>query len=217
MLETKIAIAAERRSDTGKGAARKLRAAGRVPGVVYGPGRSTEMISLSAAEFEKTMHHQSLSAIIDLQIDGSSTMTIIREVQRHPVRQNVEHIDFLEITEGVELTVTVPIHLTGSAEGVRMGGVLDQPMRELSIQVLPRHMPASIDVDVTSLSLGKSIHVSDLVVENVRILDDPKMTVCSVAAPKVHEEEVEVEAEEEAAEPELIRKPKEDEESAESE
>jgi large subunit ribosomal protein L25 len=214
-MKTSISISATSRTGTGKGVARQLRARGRVPAVVYGRGRDPQALSVGLTEFEKAMAGHSHSSILALDVDGSQLNAVVREVQRHPFLPGIVHIDFYEIHEGVALTVSVPIHLHGIPAGVRsQGGILDQSLREVSIEVLPRDIPEAIDVNVDDLMIGQSIHLAEITLENVRFLADPKTTICSVVAPRV--EAVEVEAEEgaeepeakEGEEPELIRRPK---------
>jgi large subunit ribosomal protein L25 len=124
-------------------------------------------------------------------------------------------VDFLEVHKGEKLTVRPPIRLIGSPEGVRnQGGVLDQILRELEIRVLPKDLPDHIEVDVTELTVGHSIHVRDVEVPDAEIITDPDATICTVVPPRVEAEPVPealVEEEEEIGEPELIRKPKEEE------
>lgn len=209
------AISAELRTERGKGAARQLRMQGRIPAVIYGRGRESESLSISLTEFERNMIGSSSATIVDLSIDGKTFQTLVREVQKHPFRPGVLHVDFLEIQKGVKVTVSIPIRLEGIPEGVRTaGGVLDQSLREIEIEVLPKDIPSSIDLDVTELVVGQSLHVSDIEVANATILSDERSTVCSVVPPRVEEEEAEVaeEVEEEGAEPELIRKPKDEDE-----
>ena len=218
---TTVSLAAQHRNTGGKGPARQMRMVGRIPAVVYGRGRDPESLSVSAAEVDKLLAtHARASTIISLAIDGDSVKVLIRDVQRHPLRRDITHLDFYEIHEGESITVTVPIHLEGSPEGVRnAGGTLDQVLREVQIAVLPRHIPERLELEVTALTIGQSLHVRDLVIENANILTDGEMTICSVIPPRVEEEVAPVEGaveeeelEDESAEPELIRKPKGEEE-----
>jgi large subunit ribosomal protein L25 len=126
------------------------------------------------------------------------------------------HVDFYEIHAGETLTVRVPLRLVGTAEGVRnQGGVLEQFLRDIEIEVLPRHLPDHVDVDVTDLSVAHSLHVSDISVPNAEILEDADTTICTVVPPRVEVEETAAVVEEaESAEPELIRKPREADEEA---
>jgi large subunit ribosomal protein L25 len=209
------------RKDTGKGAARSLRREGRLPAVIYGHAREPLSLSIPARELERLLERVAAeNTVIELQIDGSMSRTLIREIQRHPVRRNVLHVDFQELVAGERVVVRIPIVLQGTPDGVRhAGGILSQIMQELECRVDPLNMPGHIDVDVTNVTIGHSVHVSEIVIpEGVEVLDEPEATVAIVAAPKA---EVETpppgEAPEVPAEPELIRKPKEGEEEGEPE
>jgi large subunit ribosomal protein L25 len=217
-MATAVALTAERRTGKGKGPARQLRLQGRIPAVIYGHGREPESLSVSEAELERALIGIATgSTLFELAIDGTPVKALIREIQRHPVRPKIVHVDFYEIHAGEKVALEIPIHVTGIPDGVRnAGGVLDQLLRELKIRVLPTEIPAHAELDVTNLRVGDSLHVSDIRLDNVEILTDPGATVCTVVAPRVEEEPVvAVEAAPEApAEPELIRKPKEEEEEA---
>jgi len=155
------------------------------------------------------------NTVIELQIEGTMSRTLIREIQRHPVRRTVLHVDFQELVAGERVVVNIPIVLQGTPDGVRhAGGILSQVLQELECRVDPLNMPASIVVDVTHVTIGHSVHVSEIAVpEGVEVLDDPGSTIAVVAAPKEEVETPVVGATPEAAaEPELIRKPKEGEE-----
>ena len=215
-----ITLAAERRTETGKGAARQLRLSGRIPAVIYGQGRESESLSLAELDLVKAMAGRAVgSTIFDLKIDGKSVRALIREIQRHPFRLRILHVDFYEIHAGEKLTLDVPLHLVGSPEGVRNeGGILDQVIRNVQIEVLPKYIPEHIEIDVSDLHVGQSLHVRDLEVSNAKILTEPGKTICSIVRARVElEVQPEVPAEEEEVEPELIRKPKEDEAPAEGE
>ncbi len=213
-LKTKITVAAEGRTTKGKGPARQLRLNGKIPAVVYGRGRDPESLTISLKEMERTLATSSANAIIDLDVGGSRVKALIREVQRHPFRPGILHVDFYEIHEGETITLSVPIRLVGIPEGVRnLGGVLDQVLREIELEVLPKDIPEHIDLDVTALGVAQSLSVSDLHIENATVLQDLNRTVCTVVPPRVDEEAATAEDEEEeetGAEPELIRKPKEE-------
>lgn len=216
MAETMV-LAAQRRTESGKGAARKLRTSGFIPAVVYGHGRETQSLAVAQTELDKVLHRIARgSTVFDLTIDGQTVQALVREIQRHPTKKTVTHLDFYEIHAGERITLDVPVTLVGSPEGVRSaGGVLEQFLRALEIEVLPRDIPEHVEVDVTNLGIGHSLHVSDISVPNAVVLSDPHTTICTVVPPRVEEEPVPELAEEEAAEPELIRKPREDEEESE--
>ncbi len=204
-------LSASARSDTGKGVARKLRQSGRIPGVVYGHGRDPQPLSLDNREVERLLERIAVSStVVELALDGKTARTLIREIQRHPFKKSILHVDFQELVAGEVVTVRVPLVFVGIAEGVRNNaGILEQIMHELTIEVDPASIPNHIDVDVTPLALGRSIHVGDLALPaGVTALDDEEATVCAVSAPRaVSETPVEGVAEV-PAEPELIRKPK---------
>jgi len=208
-------LGARSRSETGTGVSRKLRQAGQVPAVIYGHGREPQSLAVNSREVEKLLTQFSAgSTVIELNIEGTGvTKTLIREIQRHPVRRNIIHLDFQELVAGEQITVSIPLRFVGTADGVRnSGGILEETMHVVHLRVDPSAIPGHIDVDVNALTIGHSIHVSDLVLPaGVAILDDPGATVCVCAAPKTATEEAAPAAEGEAAtaaEPELIRKPK---------
>src|SRR3990172_9392546 len=133
-----VTLTAERRSAKGKGAARKLRAAGRLPAVTYGHGREPEALSLSQTELEQALIAiAAASTLIDLTVDGRPVKTLIREIQRTDVRRDIMHVDFYEIHADEKITLKVPVHLVGTPDGVRHAdGVLDQVLREIEIEAL---------------------------------------------------------------------------------
>jgi large subunit ribosomal protein L25 len=211
-------LSANARGNGGKGASRKLRGEGRVPAVVYGHGRDPQALSINTRELERLLDHISAeSTVIDLDIDGKASRTLIREIQRHPFKRQILHVDFQELVAGEKISVSIPIVLIGVPDGVRMdGGILDQTMRELEIEVDPSNIPNHIEIDVTRLTIGSSVHVREIPLpDGVEVLDDEDASVCVVSAPRAAIEEtaaaVEGEAEA-AAEPEVIRAKKPDEE-----
>ena len=212
-------LSATPRTESGKGVARSLRRDGRVPGVVYGRARSPLPLSIDARELERLLGHiNAETTVIDLAVDGGSTRTLIREIQRHPLQRNVIHVDFYELVAGEKVTVNIPIVLVGVPAGVRLnGGIMTQVLQELECTVDPANIPSRIEVDVTDIHIGHSIHISDITVPvGVEVVDDPSGTVMIVSAPK--EEVVAAPVAEEAdasSEPELIRKAKPDEEEGE--
>jgi len=208
------------RNSSGKGPARTLRSAGQIPGVVYGHARDPQPLTLDTREFEKLLSHIAAeSTVIELSLGGHTTKTLIREIQRHPFKRQILHVDFQELVAGEKVTVNIPIVLIGVPEGVRTsGGVLDQTLRELSIHVDPSAIPDHIEVDVTGLIIGHSIHVSELkLAEGIEVMTESEASVCVVAAPRAVVEETAAAAEpaEGGAEPEVIGKGKEAEEETE--
>lgn len=216
----KIKLKAEIREEVGKEAAKKFRHLGLIPAVVY-KGKNCLNIKISCKDFLQVIHTKAgENVIVNLQLEGaakSSRTTIIKEVQYHPVRGDILHVDFNEISLTEAITVKVPIAVKGEAQGIKEGGVLEHILWEVEIECLPTQIPENISVDVSSLNIGDSILVQDLPVPaGVKILGDSKTTVITLAAPHVEEEEV-AKPEEESAEPEVIteRKPKEEEAPAE--
>ena len=218
-------LKAETRDSRGKNEMHRLRRAGRVPGVVYGPSDEPIAISLDHKEVAHLLQDITVeNTIIDLSISGSikkSYQTLIREVQRHPYKAEIRHLDFYCLGQDRAVHLQVPIVLHGSPAGVRhQGGLVQHVLRDLDISVLPSNIPDQIVVDITDLEIGQSIHVEDLEIGDYELLTDPKKTVVSVVAPTIikepTEEELEEEeaeaAEEEAEEPEVIGREKESEE-----
>ena len=202
------------RSETGKGAARTLRRAGRVPGIIYGHAREPQPLTVDARELDRLVGSVTGSTVIELSLDGKTTKTLIREIQRHPYRKEYLHVDFQELVAGEKIVVSIPLVFRGIAEGVRVGGgIMDTVMRELECEVDPSSVPDHIDVDVTNMTIGHALHVADLALPaGVTVLDDPEAAVAIVAAPKATEL-TPAEGVPAIAEPELIRKAKEDEEA----
>ena len=213
-----VQLSAVTRDSSGKGAARTLRSAGQIPAVIYGHARAPQSLAVPTREFEKLLERVSAeSTVIELTLAGGVARTLIRDIQRHPYKKQILHIDFQELVAGEKVSVNVPIVLVGVPDGVRVsGGILSQVMSELTIRCDPVNIPRRVEADVTHVLIGHSLHVSDLKVpEGVEILDDAETTIAVVSAPKVEAEATPAEAPAEG-EPELIRKTKEDEEEGES-
>jgi large subunit ribosomal protein L25 len=176
------------RSKGGKGVARKLRVARRIPAVAYGHGIDGRSLDVDAHELEILLAAiNPETTIINLQIDGAKAVpALIREVQRHPSRPQILHVDFFQVKAGEKLHVHVPIRFHGAPVGVRdEGGVLHEELHELHVECLPSKIPAEVDVDLTGLHMGHSIHVSDVKVAGATILNDPELVICTVKAPAV--------------------------------
>ncbi len=189
-----------------KSVTKQVRASGKIPAVYYLGGTDSVHLEIEEKEFTKLM--QQRPTLINLEVEGQeSRECMIRDIQRHPVSQEPIHLDLIGITRGKKITSTVPIKLLGVPDGVRnQGGILQQVMHEVDIHVLPADMPNRIEVDVTALELGHSIHLKDVFVEGVEWEENPERTVATVVAPRVVEEVVEEEEEEleEGVEPELV-------------
>ena len=205
-------LSAETRSDSGKGVARKLRAAGRVPGIVYGHGREPQSLSVVARDLDKLLGSIAVSStVVELGLGGATTKTLIREVQRHPFKKMIMHVDFQELVAGEKVIVDLPLVFVGVPEGVRLSGaLLEQILHKVEVRVDPANIPNHIDVDVSHLAMGHSLHIRDLVLPSgIEVLSEQDATICAVIAPRAAVEAAA--AEPGVAEPELIRKAKEDE------
>jgi large subunit ribosomal protein L25 len=203
-------LSASSRAGVGKGVARSLRRDGRVPAVIYGHARAPQALSVDARELGRLLDKVSAeTTVIELAVDGTMSRTLIRDIQRHPVKRAIIHVDFQELVAGELVTVNIPIVIVGVSIGVRLSaGILTQVMSELECRVDPANIPNRIEVDVTDVNIGGSVHVSDLKIpEGLEVLAEGRDTVLTVSASKAGEETV-VPAEGTAAEPELIRKPK---------
>jgi large subunit ribosomal protein L25 len=209
-------LSATSRANTGKGVARKLRAAGRIPGVIYGHAREPLSLSLDTHGFELLLEKVYYrTTVFELDLDGTKSNALIREIQRHPFKKEILHVDFQELVAGEKVTVSVPLAFVGSSIGVKEGGIIDQIMHELEIRVDPMAIPSKIEVDVTTLAIGRSIHVGDVKVpEGVEVLDDEDATICTCAAPKEEKAAEPVDGAPAIAEPEVLAKGKKDEEDA---
>jgi large subunit ribosomal protein L25 len=198
-------LAAEPRTDTGKGPARRVRAAGRVPAVLYGHGIAPEHLSVDAREFSQALRSGGANALLQVALGDTSHLALAREIQRHPVRGTYTHIDFQVVRRGEKVTVLVPVRLTGSAPGVVQGGILDQDLHQLNVEAEVTAVPEGIEADVSGLEVGDVLRVSELrVPSGVTILDDAEASVVSVVAPTVEpvQEEAEAAEAEEGAEAE---------------
>jgi large subunit ribosomal protein L25 len=203
---SEVVISADKRENKGKSFARRIRNSGKVPGVLYGAG---DPVTIAMDYIELSRLLRKSHAIINVKVDGEDQQAVVKEVQHHPVSGKIIHIDFMRVVAGQEITITVPIHLLGTAIGTKTGGILSTLKNELEISVLPKYMPDNVEVDISELEIGDAFRVKDLNLENMTILDDEDDMICHVTLPRQVEEEEEVEEElgleeEEDAEPEVI-------------
>jgi len=210
----RVVLNAEKRDASGKGVARSLRREGTVPAVLYRGGISTP-IKINRKELTKFIQGTAgEQVIVNLQFSGGENrLALIKDYQVDPLKGELLHTDFFEVSLSEELIVTVHVTTTGEPIGVkRDGGMLQYGIREIEIQCLPDKIPGHIELDVSGLETGKSIHVGDLVLgEGIRILSDPGDLIAIVTAPIVEEAAAPVVPAEEAAEPEVIKKGKKEE------
>jgi large subunit ribosomal protein L25 len=197
-----LKLKAEKREESGKGPARKLRAAGRIPAVLYGHDMDPVPLSVDAKELFHVLHGSAGSnVLVDLEVDGAGHLALPREIQRDVVRARYIHIDFLAVRRDEKVSVSVPVLVVGESPGVKAGGVLEHHLWELAVECLPGDVPEGLEVDVSRLQVGDSLRVEDLVPPGgVTILTPLDDAVLSVVIPQVRVvEEVEAVAEEEAA------------------
>jgi large subunit ribosomal protein L25 len=199
MATARPALTAEAREITGK-AVKRLRAAGRLPAVVYGHGVESANLTIDAREFDQLRRHVGQNALVDLRVDGKkANPVLVHDVQIHPVNRRPLHVDLFLVRMTEELTVDVPLVTTGSSEAVNgLGGTLIHPTESLRVRALPDHLPQSVEYSIDSLvDFESAIHVRDLVIpEDVTLLTDPEEVVAKVLPPRIEVEEVPVAAEE---------------------
>ena len=197
-----IQLKGSAREDLGKGGARKARAAGQIPGVIYGRGESPVAVAVDGREFETALRsHKGANAIVNLSMSGKDLTALIRDVQYDPLSRAIMHLDFQRISLTEQIEVEVPVHFVGMPIGVKdSGGILEHLVRTLEVKCLPTAIPSRIDVDVTALNVGENLHVRDIKVEGFTITTDGDVTVAAVVAPAAEE----APKAEGAAEPEVV-------------
>jgi len=184
-------LAAEERKLLGKGEAGRLRRQGKIPGIIYGPIQPKPIV-VDAYEFNTKFQHISESTIIQLHVDKQVHEVLIRDFQEDVTSGRVTHIDFYEVEKGKMLRTNVTVLLKGAAVGVREGGVLETFVHELEVECLPANLPERIEVDVSELALGHSIHVRQMPVpEGVRVVNSPDQVVCTIVHKRLEEKPVE--------------------------
>ncbi len=214
----KITLTAQAREKAGKGVARTLRRNSMVPAVLYGHGKSMP-ISMNNKEVTRVLNTEGGEhALITLKINGAKDqadrMALIKDYQLDPVKGSLIHVDLMEVAMNEKVKIPVAVHITGSALGVKEGGILQSGLRTLDIECLPNQIPDSINVDISALNINESVHVRDITVaEGIRILTDGDATVATIQPP-ISAEKLEAmltatpAAATEGAEPELVKKPK---------
>ena len=216
-------LEAQQRNTFGKQSARDLRKEGRVPAVLYGRAQDTLAIQVNERTFKQFLRTYGENVIINMEVGAGDTETvIIKEIQRHPVdKQKLIHADFIRISLDEPVTSAVPVVIVGSPPGVQEGGVLEIPLRQVTLHCLPMQMPNDITIDVSHLDIGDSVTVSELTLdEEIDILDEPERTIAMVSQPRIQlEDELtegeegegeEEEAGEEPTEPEIISRRRDD-------
>ena len=185
------------------GNVKALRKEGYLPGIVYNKDTNVP-VSVELRAFDKVFRSQGTSNIIDLNVDGENHEVLVRAVQMNKRRRTPQHVDFYQVIAGQKVEVAVNIDLIGTPQGVKDGGLMDVQRREIRINILPRLIPNAVELDVSELTIGDSLHMSDVVTklpEEAEVLDELERTIVTIVPPRIEEEP---EAAEETLEPELI-------------
>lgn len=200
MSNTKLA--AQPRTATGSSAARRLRAEGHIPGVIYGQGMTPISVTVERRELRLALSGPAGSnTVLSLEVDGKSYPAVVKEMQRHPIRRTVAHIDFLQVNMNEEITVSVPVHLVGEAKAVAAeGGLVDAAVDTIEVSCTPSNMPNAFEIDVTDMQPGDIIRLADVPMpKGVTSLGDPETPIVTILVTSAAEAEA-AEAEAEAAE-----------------
>lgn len=199
-----VKLKAEGREGSGKGPARRLRAAGKVPAVVYGHGMDPVSVTVDVRDLYQALHTGAgANVLVDLKVGGKEHLVLAREIQRDYVRGTFVHVDFLAIRRDQKITVDVPVRVIGESPGVKAGGVVEHHLWDLSVECLPGDVPEAIEVDISTLELGDGFRVASLELPSgATMLTPAEETILAVVTPQVLkiEEEEEAAAEEAAAE-----------------
>jgi large subunit ribosomal protein L25 len=196
-----VGLQAEIRNGRGKGVARKLRARGKVPAVLYGKGLDSIPLAVDARALSQTFSTEAgRNVLIDLQLDGGTYLTLARQLDRDPLRGDIVHVDFLKIDRDQTITVQVPVHFEGDSAGVKQGGVLEHHLWQIEVECLPNNVPANITIDVSDLDIGGAVRVADVAApEGVTFLSSEEEVIVSCVVPQAPKAEEEVAAEAAAA------------------
>jgi large subunit ribosomal protein L25 len=196
-----IEIKTKIRTTTGNGPARRLRMSGQIPAVLYGPKTESVLLSVNKSDLELLFKKGGIGQVVlnlVIQQNGETTTrpAMIKELQTHPLSRNFIHIDFYEIRMDQKITAKIPVVTTGTAKGVELGGIVQIIRRELEVECLPLEVPDSIEIDISDLDIGDSIHVGQIRIEGgIEFLEEDDYTVVTVVSPKMEEEEPEEEEE----------------------
>jgi len=210
-------LTAEIREGVGKEKAKKLRSKGLIPAIFYGPRSQTIPLVIDSKELAKALQTEAgENVLIDLDIrkgaQSDRKVVMLKDIQIDPLQRITLHTDFYEVAMDEMVIVEVPVHLVGKPEGTKMGGILDQVRRVIQIQCFPGDIPKSIDIDVSPLKIGDSIHVQDIQVEKAKIISDTNFTIATVVPPVVEEKVAEAVAPEVAEGAEVKEKEEEEKE-----
>ena len=182
-----VTLRAEARSTTGKGSARQARRAGRVPAILYGRGIVPTPLAVDSKQIGHALHTEAgANVLVNLEVEGGRRyLTMVREVQRHPVRGHLLHVDFVNTARDVKTHAEVPLQITGESRGVREGGVIEHHLWELRVEALPTDIPSSLEADISHLAIGDHLRVADVTPPaGVDIVSEPDEIILSVVEPQ---------------------------------
>ncbi|HHW10972.1 MAG TPA: 50S ribosomal protein L25 [Firmicutes bacterium] len=207
-----LTIKASPRTGRGKEAAKKLRAAGMVPAVLYGGAVETQLLAVEAKALSKLISQGAASHLVQLETAAGSLPVLLKEVSRDPLSGRLVHVDFYQVAMDRKLRTVVPVVLTGEGQRAADGGVVVHTAREVEVECLPAQIPDRLEADISKLAIGESLKAADLVLpEGVELVSDPDTVIASITTP-ASEEELEAQTEEQVAEPELVGKEKDEDE-----
>ncbi|MDR2912436.1 MAG: 50S ribosomal protein L25/general stress protein Ctc [Alistipes sp.] len=173
-----IKLSAQKRGEFGKKPTKAVRRADRIPAVVYGQGEPVSF-SLDVKEVKPLIYTPN-AYIVELDIEGRAERAVMREVQFHPVREEILHMDFFRVSDSKPVTIDIPVRITGNSEGVKMGGKLVQNKRKLTVSGMLKDLPDELVVDITTLGIGKTIFVGDMQYDNLRLLNPASTAICAI-------------------------------------
>ncbi|MCL2878958.1 MAG: 50S ribosomal protein L25 [Treponema sp.] len=183
---SQVVLCAKNREGAGSSQARRIRRAGRIPGVLYGKSGKAISIDLDALEFTRGVRNISESTIVKVDIDGKSVDAFVKATQRNILDGTITHVDFYEVKSDVVVRARVSIHLIGNPVGVRDGGMLETPLHDIEVECLPKDLPERIEVDITELKANQSMHVRDITLsENIKLLSNPDRVIALVKFAKI--------------------------------
>lgn len=199
-----VLIKAEKRVSAGKGVARKLRSAAKIPAILYGGNAEPVSITISAKDWDTITRHMKRNVILNMQIhsgaDVESRPVMVKEIQHDGLGTKILHIDFFQVSMEKAVEVEVSIHLTGKSKGEVLGGIVDVHLRSVKVECLPNQIPEDINLDISELDIGDSVHVSDLKLPGVKVIDHADIAILTVIPPTVEEKRGAAEAPEAAVE-----------------
>ncbi|RAK16562.1 large subunit ribosomal protein L25 [Anoxybacillus vitaminiphilus] len=197
-------LQAQERAEGKRSTVRKIREEGNIPAVLYGKNMKSKAIFVNAADFMKIIRENGRNSLITMEVNGEEHSVMLHDIQKDPLRNEIIHVDFHVVDMKTEVEVNVNVHLVGEALGVKDGGVLQQPLHQLSIRALPANIPSSIEVDVSNLEIGQVITVGDIQTnDKYEINHEPTEVIASILPPK-QEEEIHSGEQQEPGQPEAM-------------